>query len=1158
MGLLAALAAASALPAVATPPSLEERIAAQRAIEEVFWRHRTWPSVNAGTKPPLERLLPEGALRGRVLEGLAQSEALGEFWGRPLTAEDLRAEMDRMADRTRDPEMLRELFAALGDDPERIAECLARPALAERLIRSWYASDERLHALTRRAAEAALSEASGPDSLKHLGGEYAEVTWIEGARRSPDPAAATRRRGEVLVESSEEWARLIVRLAGWFGLHPSRGGRRGDPRFLAVSKPERLLDGLPTDRVTPLQEAEDRFFVAGVLRREAGCITVATASWPKRSFDDWWGQAREELVREVAARFASVAGSAGAAVSPDGYGFLPAITGSACTDDRWAAVSGAPLPEGRDSHTAVWTGSEMIVWGGAGLAGALNSGGRYSPATDTWTATPVVAGTPSARWNHTAVWTGTEMIVWGGYSGEDDTNTGGRYNPTTGTWTPTSTGSNVPAIRESHTAVWTGTEMIVWGGDSVLVGFLNTGGRFAPSSDTWMATAMGANVPAVRSLHAAVWTGSEMIVWGGTNDLGFTDTGGRYSPAADGWAPTSVGTGVPAARGYHTAVWTGSEMIVWGGSSDSGHLNTGARYRVSPEGWTATSVGANVPSTRYLHTAVWTGSEMIVWGGFSGTHYVNTGGRYSPSGDAWTAMSTGNGTPATRGYHTAVWTGTEMIVWGGYYYDGSDHVLGSGGRYDPASDAWAATAGWADRRDRHTAVWTGSEMIVWGGESVSPPAAAVTLNTGGRYSPATDSWSSTSMAANVPAPREYHTAVWTGSQMIVWGGYDPPVTERNTGGRYNPATDTWTATSTGTGLPTARDSHVAVWTGNEMIVWGGWNGYSSYGTGGRYSPSSDGWTTMATGPQSRFAHTAAWTGSEMIVWGGETMSVSGSSSVLNTGSRYAPASDAWTSTSVGASTPSARYWHTAVWTGSEMIVWGGRDATSYRNTGGRYSPTSDSWTQTSSGGTTPLARAYHAAVWTGSEMIVWGGRDATSYYGTGGRYAPSWDAWTEMSTGGAAPSARAYHAAVWTGSEMIVWGGLDAASSVATGGRYCANSCSSPVPMGSPLLTVSDDNVTATVTWASLAGATAYDLVKGGLASLRSSGGDFAISTAACIANDAAATSATDAVTPAAGDGAWYLARGVSCGGHGTYDSGAPRQTGSRDAEIGASAAACP
>src|SRR5258708_35947781 len=73
------------------------------------------------------------------------------------------------------------------------------------------------------------------------------------------------------------------------------------------------------------------------------------------------------------------------------------------------------------------------------------------------------------------------MIVWGGYSGTY-LNSGGRYDPTTNAWTATSTGANLPNAREDHRAVWTGTEMIVWGGfTSVSPTYLNTGGRERPA-----------------------------------------------------------------------------------------------------------------------------------------------------------------------------------------------------------------------------------------------------------------------------------------------------------------------------------------------------------------------------------------------------------------------------------------------------------------------------------------------------------------------------------------------------------------------------------------------------------------------------------------------------------------------------------------------------
>jgi hypothetical protein len=130
-----------------------------------------------------------------------------------------------------------------------------------------------------------------------------------------------------------------------------------------------------------------------------------------------------------------------------------------------------------------------------------------------------------------------------------------------------------------------------------------------------------------------------------------------------------------------------------------------------------------------------------------------------------------------------------MIVWGG---QGSLGYLADGGLYDPSADTWAATSTGANvptARYLQTAVWTGTEMIVWGGEALLREA----LNTGGRYDPNSDSWAATSTGANLPTQRDLHTASWTGTEMVVWGGYGD---DRclDSGGRYDPSTDAWVAT----------------------------------------------------------------------------------------------------------------------------------------------------------------------------------------------------------------------------------------------------------------------------------------------------------------------------------------------------------------------------
>jgi len=117
-----------------------------------------------------------------------------------------------------------------------------------------------------------------------------------------------------------------------------------------------------------------------------------------------------------------------------------------------------------------------------------------------------------------------------------------------------------------------------------------------------------------------------MIVWGGSNSAGYLNTGGRYNPSTNTWIATST-SNAPSARLFHTSVWCGSEMIIWGGS----YLDTGARYNPTTDTWAATST-SNAPGGRWFHTAVWTGTEMIVWGGGNGTSFaLNTGGRYGPT-----------------------------------------------------------------------------------------------------------------------------------------------------------------------------------------------------------------------------------------------------------------------------------------------------------------------------------------------------------------------------------------------------------------------------------------------------------------------------------------------------------------------------------------------
>ncbi|MGH9870250.1 MAG: Kelch repeat-containing protein [Candidatus Polarisedimenticolia bacterium] len=343
------------------------------------------------------------------------------------------------------------------------------------------------------------------------------------------------------------------------------------------------------------------------------------------------------------------------------------------------------------------------------------------------------------------------------------------------------------------------------------------------------------------------------------------------------------------------------------------------------------------PQARSGHSTVWTGNLMIVWGGTA----ASSGFRYDPVLDVITAIST-TGAPALSG-HKAAWTGSVMIVTNGAV----------GGRYDPTADSWSPiSSGGGTFAAASSSVWTGTELIVWGGQGQAqcspgrPGTCSFYTNEGRRYNPATDTWQATTTVGALP-PRGSHGAVWTGTHMVVWGGRACPsglFSCNDLGGTaflgqglvYDPVQDSWSAFE-GSGHPTGRQSHAMVWTGSEILIWGGL-GFSGFvGDGGRFSFSTNSWSPMnvAGAPSPRIGPSRAWTGAEMLVWGGGA----GGSTFLWTGALYHPSTDSWRPmTAVGA--PPTRGIGSSVWTGSSFMFWSGLGASGAPapRSGGRYFP----------------------------------------------------------------------------------------------------------------------------------------------------------------------------------------------------------------------------
>lgn len=349
----------------------------------------------------------------------------------------------------------------------------------------------------------------------------------------------------------------------------------------------------------------------------------------------------------------------------------------------WKALPDAGIPA-RSDPAVVWTRKAMIVWGGAGAAGVLGDGASYDLATDRWTPLPPAPIVP--RRGHTAVWTGNKMLIFGGQGAREGCEglcplgDGASFDPDTNTWAPLAASPIGP--RQGHTAVFLQTRMVVWGGAGEGGAALGDGASYDPVTNTWAALPVPPLAPRVG--HRTVATTDRMLVWGGSSEA---TEGGRYfadgavfNPLTGQWQPMAPAPASFAARDNAAGVWTGEQLVVWGGYGRSAECTpcfyaSGAAYDPAADSWAP--VPAAPLSGRGAHRAVWTSRDMLVWGGFDSAVQAD-GALYNPVDGTWTRMSPGP--LAGRQHQAMVWTGSQLLIWGGA---GAGGPLGDGAVLTP-------------------------------------------------------------------------------------------------------------------------------------------------------------------------------------------------------------------------------------------------------------------------------------------------------------------------------------------------------------------------------------------------------------------------------------------------------------------------------------------
>jgi N-acetylneuraminic acid mutarotase len=328
-----------------------------------------------------------------------------------------------------------------------------------------------------------------------------------------------------------------------------------------------------------------------------------------------------------------------------------------------------------------------------------------------------------------------------------------------------------------------------------------------------------------------------------------------------------------------------------------------------------------------------------------------------------------------------------------------------------------------------TGVWTDSELIV----AARPPIAKehLCVTTAAAYDPATNTWRKLPDPPSTAGGEIGHDpnplgcfeggdrAVWTGSEVILWG---------ITNEAYDPATNTWRPLPPTNDVPMGGSSGV-VWTGTQMMGFGGGCCGDAQGAIGVYTPAADSWTSIPSGPLSgRLSAAVAWTGTEMVVAGGGPPPADYSDWYADAAA-YHPATRTWRKLPP---MPEARSGATATWDGTEILVVGGSTKLSRGKpvaTGVAYNPTMNTWRRLPP---MELAREGQVAVWTGTQLLVWGGADVTPQHGEA--FDPTTEAWTPLPR--APLVGRSGAVGVWTGTSMIVWGGSGDGTQFDDGASY--------------------------------------------------------------------------------------------------------------------------
>ena len=330
----------------------------------------------------------------------------------------------------------------------------------------------------------------------------------------------------------------------------------------------------------------------------------------------------------------------------------------------WQSLPEAPIV-GRLAPSAVWTGTEMIIWGGTARSGKIErgyEGAAYNPTTRTWRT--ISPSPPGVQGGAAVVWTGDEMVVWA--SNSPDGPVGGAvYDPATDSW------RRLPAgplgKREGYASAWTGKELIVVGGSLGDTLAKPVAAALDPGTGSWRLLPALNRITGLMPSPGVVWGGHEVFVMGSVcaNYVSScTPTLLAYDPATDALRTIDLGKAPVAPQQQLKLIGVTDNDLVFSTEALAKMRIFIVRYDRTTGSWSRKGASAPfpVPVGAYTQTA-WLGDRYVAADGSSGLQI------YSLDTDTWQTITPGPSPLNSRDGSAIVWTGTDLIAWSGTVYE---------------------------------------------------------------------------------------------------------------------------------------------------------------------------------------------------------------------------------------------------------------------------------------------------------------------------------------------------------------------------------------------------------------------------------------------------------------------------------------------------------